>query len=148
MREHFVYTLLDSAGGILYVGCSCEPHKRIRGHKNKDWFCNVKGQKIYSFSDKRSALMHEAKLIRELSPKYNKAAPSPEKMRDPPMAAKQLIEWIDAEGKFSGWLAKTIPAHPSTVSQWLAGAKTPQPIYRHRLAQITGLDIAAKEAWE
>lgn len=59
-----------------------------------------------------------------------------------------LRDWLETERRKVGWFATQIPAHPSSVSSWLTGARTPDRNRRLRMAQLTGLDIAEKETWE
>jgi hypothetical protein len=63
-------------------------------------------------------------------------------------ASLLLRNWLDEQAIFITWLASQVPADRATVSQWLTGRRKPLPPARRRLAEITGLPVDAKEAWE
>jgi hypothetical protein len=63
-------------------------------------------------------------------------------------APTMIRDWLQTEGRKALWLASQVPADRATVSQWLTGRRKPLPPARRRLAEITGLPVDAKEAWE
>jgi hypothetical protein len=63
-------------------------------------------------------------------------------------APDMIRDWLQTEGRKALWLASQVPADRATVSQWLTGRRKPLPPARRRLAEITGLPVDAKEAWE
>jgi hypothetical protein len=63
-------------------------------------------------------------------------------------APDMIRHWLQTEGRKALWLASQVPADRATVSQWLTGRRKPLPPARRRLAEITGLPVDAKEAWE
>lgn len=65
-----------------------------------------------------------------------------------PVASLLLRTWLDEQAIFIQWLAEQVPASRATVSQWLTGRRKPLPPARRRLAEITGLPVDAKEAWQ
>ncbi len=62
-------------------------------------------------------------------------------------AHEQIVEWMTEGGRKRIWLAGQVPVNPADLSQWLGGKRIPRQIYRNRLAEITGLPVADKEAW-
>lgn len=63
-------------------------------------------------------------------------------------AHEQLKAWLKARGSSQIWLADQIGARHEVVNRWIAGKVIPIPVFRKALADLTGLDIAGKEAWE
>jgi len=63
-------------------------------------------------------------------------------------APDMIRDWLQTEGRKALWLASQVPADRATVSQWLTGRRKPLPPARRRLAEITGLPVDGKEAWE
>ena len=63
--------------------------------------------------------------------------------------APELIRlWAMREGRKLSWVAGQIPANQGDLSRWLNGKCVPRRIFRIRLAEVTGLDVAAEEAWK
>ncbi len=62
-------------------------------------------------------------------------------------APEMLREWLHLEGRKVYWFAKKVPAHPSSVSCWLTGARIPDRIRRERMAEMTGLPIGDESSW-
>jgi hypothetical protein len=62
--------------------------------------------------------------------------------------ASQLIkDWLKSDGRKIGWFADRIGAHPSTVSQWLSGARTPHMTTRRAIEVFTGGAVPAS-SWD
>ena len=63
-------------------------------------------------------------------------------------AQRQIREWCDKDGRKLGWLAKQVPIAANNFSTWMTGRKVPSQVYRHRLADITGIeDLRFEEEW-
>jgi excinuclease UvrABC nuclease subunit len=70
-----VYRAYDHSGKILYVGVSDEPGKRFSKHEAAGlWFDRCRRLEIDWYDSRSEALMHEARLIHELQPKYNRGS--------------------------------------------------------------------------
>jgi hypothetical protein len=63
-------------------------------------------------------------------------------------APEQIKAWAAQEGRKLSWLAEQVPVGPSDLSRWLNRKATPRRIYRARLADITGLQVADERAWQ
>ena len=67
-----VYVLIDADEGVLYVGATRHPHKRMAQHAaDKEWWPDVD---ITLWEDQPSwqqALLRESELIHRLQPRYN-----------------------------------------------------------------------------
>ena len=61
-------------------------------------------------------------------------------------AVEALEAWLASEGRRKDWLARQIGTTPATLSRWISRTQTPLPIYRARIADITGGAVAV-EAW-
>ena len=75
-RSHFVYRMFDSAGRLLYIGCTKDIVRRVRSHRsdNRHFF-----HRIYRISQqgpypRGRALEIERRLIEELRPDFNSTA--------------------------------------------------------------------------
>lgn len=62
-------------------------------------------------------------------------------------AQTQLKAWVQREGRKLSWLARQVPVGSSHLSRWMQGHVVPREIYRVRLAEITGLNIAGDAEW-
>lgn len=62
-------------------------------------------------------------------------------------AYEQIRDWTHREGRKLSWLAAQVPMNASHLTQCLKGNHVPIEMTRNRLAAITGLDVAAEEAW-
>lgn len=63
-------------------------------------------------------------------------------------AQRQIREWCAKDGRKLGWLAKKVPVASSSLSRWMTGRVVPSAVYRHRLADITGIeDLRFEEEW-
>jgi hypothetical protein len=60
-------------------------------------------------------------------------------------AQTAIRQWCDRDGRKLGWLAAQIPAAQASLSRWLKGKSMPAPIYRNRLADLTGIDMVRHE---
>lgn len=69
----------------------------------------------------------------------NQEAPSP--------AVAALIAWLAREGRRKDWLARQIETTPETLSRWIGGRHLPLPIYRAKIADVTGGAVPV-EAWD
>lgn len=63
-------------------------------------------------------------------------------------APEQIRLWAMREGRKLSWVAGQVPVNQSDLSRWLTGKVVPRRIFRIRLAEMTGLDVAAEEAWK
>lgn len=61
-------------------------------------------------------------------------------------AQKQIREWAAKDGRKLLWLAGHIPVASPSLSRWMTGRVLPSAVYRHRIADITGLDDVRDEA--
>lgn len=61
-------------------------------------------------------------------------------------AQKQIREWANKDGRKLAWLAGHVPVASSSLSRWMTGRVMPSAVYRHRIADITGLDDVRDEA--
>jgi hypothetical protein len=77
-RETAVYRLFDIKRVLLYVGISCAPSKRFKGHqRDKEWWSAVHHNAIEWHPDRITALRREAAAIADEHPLYNLAHPDP-----------------------------------------------------------------------
>jgi hypothetical protein len=60
-------------------------------------------------------------------------------------AQDHIRQWATAGGIKLSWLSAQVPAKPGSLSRWLSGTAVPSPVYRHRLADITGIDSLRDE---
>jgi HPt (histidine-containing phosphotransfer) domain-containing protein len=70
---HHVYRLFDHQGRLLYIGCSCFPIRRRRGHSSKSWYHEIVTMTSEVFPTREQALAAEAKAIEVESPPHNTA---------------------------------------------------------------------------
>ena len=64
-------------------------------------------------------------------------------------AQDQIRKWADSGGRKMGWIASALPVNQSTFSRWMMGHAIPSAVYRNRLADVTGIEIAReKESWK
>jgi hypothetical protein len=64
------------------------------------------------------------------------------------MAQKQIRQWCAKDGRKLGWVAQQIPVASSSFSRWMTGRIVPSAVYRHRLADITGIeDLRFEDEW-
>lgn len=63
-------------------------------------------------------------------------------------APEQIRLWAMREGRKLSWVAGQVPVGQSDLSRWLTGKVVPRRIFRLRLAEMTGLDVVAEEAWK
>lgn len=68
---HFLYRLLDSAGDLLYVGCTVDPERRLTEHRRKSWGSEIAAWQVDEFRDAHSAFAAERDAIATESPRYN-----------------------------------------------------------------------------
>jgi len=61
-------------------------------------------------------------------------------------AQKLIREWADRDGRKLAWVASHVPVASSSFSRWMTGRVIPSAVYRHRIADITGLDDVRDEA--
>ena len=74
-KPHDVYRVRDSAGALLYVGCSINAFKRVKQHKNEyqPWFPLASTVDIVQYQDLRTARYIEAHAIATEAPIWNAA---------------------------------------------------------------------------
>jgi hypothetical protein len=64
------------------------------------------------------------------------------------LAQRQIREWCGRDGRKLGWLASKVPVASSSFSRWMTGRVMPSAVYRHRLADLTGIeDLRFEEEW-
>lgn len=61
-------------------------------------------------------------------------------------AQTELRDWVRNSGLKLGWVASKIPVSQSALSRWLNGKGKPSQVYRHRLADITEIEMLREEA--
>lgn len=62
------------------------------------------------------------------------------------MQAQKLIrQWADDGGRKMSWVAAQVPVAGSSFSRWMTGRVIPSAVYRHRIADITGIEEAREE---
>jgi len=67
-----VYRCFDSAGNLLYVGCSLNAYSRVSQHKaTAEWFPRLARFTVDRYKSRHVALVVEARAIRDESPQYN-----------------------------------------------------------------------------
>jgi hypothetical protein len=63
-------------------------------------------------------------------------------------AQNKIRLWCAQGGRKLGWIAANLPVAASSMSRWMTGKAVPSAVYRHRLADITGIDdIRDEEDW-
>ncbi len=64
------------------------------------------------------------------------------------MAQSKIRQWCRKDGRKLGWLAEQVPVANSSLSRWMTGRVVPSAVYRHRLADITGIeDLRIEGKW-
>jgi hypothetical protein len=64
------------------------------------------------------------------------------------MAQTKIRQWCDKDGRKLGWIAQQIPVESSSFSRWMTGRIVPAAVYRHRIADITGIeDLRDASMW-
>ena len=64
------------------------------------------------------------------------------------MAQIQIRQWCAKDRRKLGWIAAQVPVAKSSLSRWMTGRVVPSAVYRHRLADITGIeDLRFEEEW-
>lgn len=72
-RVYGVYVLYDAQGRVLYVGKgSNRAVDRLRAHRQRPWGRHIRSKTWTPCDSETAALELEARLIRDLSPRYNK----------------------------------------------------------------------------
>jgi hypothetical protein len=87
-RPTAVYRLFSKNDELLYVGCSCEPDRRLMYHRYKPWGPDIADVVDAWFPDRLTALRQEARAITEESPLHNISRPSPDRIRATKPAAE------------------------------------------------------------
>jgi DNA-binding Xre family transcriptional regulator len=59
----------------------------------------------------------------------------------------ELKSWLAERGIKQGWLAAQIPVTLSTLSKWMNKKGVPSAVCRHRLADITDIEILRDEGY-
>lgn len=59
-RPHYVYRLYDAGMGLLYLGSTYSPEKRIREHRSSPWFASVAHIQTSMYGDAIEAMRAEA----------------------------------------------------------------------------------------
>lgn len=70
-KPHFVYEFYDSDGDPVYVGYTVHLADRLRTHMGSEMWREVVEVHTMRYPDKREAQDVEARLIRELQPRWN-----------------------------------------------------------------------------
>jgi hypothetical protein len=64
------------------------------------------------------------------------------------MAQTKIRLWCAKDGRKLGWIARKIPVASSSFSRWMTGRIVPSAVYRHRIADITGIeDLRFEDEW-
>jgi predicted GIY-YIG superfamily endonuclease len=76
MRYHskitYLYRHYDRRGKLLYVGISNDPKRRIKEHKDKEWYKYITKVTYVKYKTRDKALKEEEKAIKKEKPIYNK----------------------------------------------------------------------------
>jgi hypothetical protein len=71
-HDHCVYQLLSRDGRVIYIGSSSAVFARLGQHaKTKDWWSQVAGVEVESFTSRDEMLEREQVLIEMINPAYN-----------------------------------------------------------------------------
>lgn len=70
-KPHFVYEFYDLTGDAVYVGCTVNLADRLRTHQASEMWREVAEVRSTLHSDRDWAMSVEARLIRELQPRWN-----------------------------------------------------------------------------
>lgn len=82
-----LYRLFDETGGLLYVGITGQPRRRLAAHRHSQpWWSEVSRVEIEPHADRTSARAAELRAIRHERPRYN-VADTVVSPQDPFMAA-------------------------------------------------------------
>jgi predicted GIY-YIG superfamily endonuclease len=138
-----VYIIKDYDGSPLYVGYSSNLGSRIKSHaKRFPQSLSSENVTVIPCADAMDAKALESRVLMSMKPKQNKHIPT-EAFTAPSGSALLLRKWMEKEGRFTKWLAETIPVNRSHLHQWLNEKHTPRMVYRLRIAEITGGDVPA-----
>lgn len=173
-----VYRFADGNGALLYVGATKDPQRRIATHScGSEWFKDAAKVSISWHKSREDALNAEARAIFEGKPMFNKSCAlrrvsdayrvktrvkvmrskkqktefgkGDSTLIEPLSLAGELIRlWCAQDGRKLGWLARQVPVASSSFSRWMTGRIVPSAVYRHRLADLTGIDdLRLEENW-
>lgn len=62
-------------------------------------------------------------------------------------APHMIKGWLANDGRKACWLAEKVKATRPMMSVWLSGKTVPIAVYRSAIAEVTGLDVSAKDLW-
>ena len=69
---HILYRFFDAAGDLLYVGITCNPPGRLKGHKTtKSWWSEVANITMERAESRSELKRLETAAIRRENPRYN-----------------------------------------------------------------------------
>ena len=78
VTPHAVYRFFDSAGILLYVGCTSDPKKRCVCHRTQStWAMQIERVNVKWFPGWLQAARAEAEAIMNERPKHNRISPLP-----------------------------------------------------------------------
>lgn len=74
-RGAYVYRVDHPLLGLVYIGCTADPEKRLKALRRVSWWgADCEMRLVAFFGERRDALDHELSLIRELRPRHNRQA--------------------------------------------------------------------------
>ena len=65
--------------------------------------------------------------------------------RKPEPKNKRLADAIKASGLLKRAIADRVGVSTATLGQWINHAVKPQKVYRHKLAEVLGVDVFAED---
>lgn len=88
-----MYRLYDANGGLLYIGASYDPDRRLDDHKRKPWGAAITRQTVRWYPSRDEALDEESRAIEAERPPHNQAG-------TPKYAERRRAEMAATPGKW------------------------------------------------
>jgi hypothetical protein len=95
-RAHVVYGFYDHDGTLLYVGCTVNLEQRLNAHQSTLWFWpSVARVEVLGTAPTFAAgIALEARLIRDLTPRWNRAGRKPRRQWSEGDYLVALLGWL------------------------------------------------------
>lgn len=128
---HYIYRHYDSAGRLLYIGCTGDPRSRYHVHKNKSpWFMDVTRIDVQAIGERKQAHKAEIEAILTEQPihnRYHKVVPAPkptraEYLKKIEMRRKLILKKLES-GKTQSSIAEELGVTRQAINQLVRRSK-------------------------